>query len=87
MLWQHVGHPVIRALRAAVFTAVCVLASAALHVLVGGGGMRPGGPAAATWADGTSGLPGWLWAALAVVLAGGAAVVFAARRKPRPGRR
>ncbi|MBB5780262.1 hypothetical protein HD596_007018 [Nonomuraea jabiensis] len=26
MLWQHVGHPVIRALRAAVFTAVCVLA-------------------------------------------------------------
>ncbi|WP_431907932.1 hypothetical protein [Nonomuraea jabiensis] len=47
MLWQHVGHPVIRALRAAVFTAVCVLASAALHVLVGGGGMRPGGLAAA----------------------------------------
>ncbi|MER6005394.1 hypothetical protein ABT120_43085 [Nonomuraea angiospora] len=44
---MHVGHPVIRALRAAVFTAVCVLASAALHVLVGGGGMRPGGLAAA----------------------------------------
>ncbi|MET9242458.1 copper resistance protein CopC [Nonomuraea sp. NPDC003709] len=43
-------------------------------------------PVAATRADGTSGLPGWLWAALAVVLAGGAAVVLAARRKPRPGR-
>jgi hypothetical protein len=42
-------------------------------------------PVAATRADGTSGLPGWLWAALAVVLAGGAAVVFAARRKPGPG--
>ncbi|MEV4016191.1 copper resistance protein CopC [Nonomuraea angiospora] len=41
-------------------------------------------PVAATRTDGTSGLPGWLWAALAVVLAGGAAVVFAARRKPRP---
>ncbi|MFI7223128.1 hypothetical protein ACIBO5_07880 [Nonomuraea angiospora] len=52
MLWQHggvhVGHPAIRALRAAVFAAACVLASAALHVLVGGGGMRPGGLAAAT---------------------------------------
>ncbi|MET7328157.1 hypothetical protein [Nonomuraea sp. NPDC005650] len=51
MLWQHggvhVGHPAIRALRAAVFTAVCVLASAALHVLVGGGEMRPGGLVAA----------------------------------------
>ncbi|MFI7124826.1 hypothetical protein ACIBQ1_03985 [Nonomuraea sp. NPDC050153] len=51
MLWQHgdvhVGHPAIRALRAAVFTAACVLASAALHVLVGGGAMRPGGLAAA----------------------------------------
>ncbi|MEV4355236.1 copper resistance protein CopC [Nonomuraea sp. NPDC049625] len=43
-------------------------------------------PVAATRADRTSGLPGWLWAALAVVLAGGAAVVLAARRKPRPGR-
>ncbi|WP_435875592.1 copper resistance protein CopC [Nonomuraea jabiensis] len=42
--------------------------------------------AAATRVDGTSGLPGWLWAALVVVLAGGAAVLFAARRKPRPGR-
>ncbi|MGW6500841.1 copper resistance CopC family protein [Nonomuraea angiospora] len=41
---------------------------------------------AATEADGTSGLPGWLWAALAVVLAGGAGVLFAARRKPRPDR-
>ncbi|MEU6781900.1 copper resistance protein CopC [Nonomuraea angiospora] len=43
-------------------------------------------PVAATRTDGTSGLPGWLWAALAVVLAGGAAVVLAARRKPRPDR-
>ncbi|MBE1593407.1 copper resistance protein CopC [Nonomuraea angiospora] len=43
-------------------------------------------PAAATRAGGTSGLPGWLWAALAVVLAGGAAVLFAARRKPHPDR-
>ncbi|MEW1844510.1 copper resistance protein CopC [Nonomuraea angiospora] len=43
-------------------------------------------PAAAARADGTSGLPGWLWAALAVVLAGGAGVLFAARRKPRPDR-
>ncbi|MET7328158.1 copper resistance CopC family protein [Nonomuraea sp. NPDC005650] len=37
---------------------------------------------AATRAEDTSGLPGWLWAVLAVVLAGGAAVVFATRRKP-----
>ncbi|MEV6040992.1 copper resistance protein CopC [Nonomuraea sp. NPDC052116] len=43
-------------------------------------------PVAATRADGMSGLPGWLWAAVAVVLAGGAAVVLAARRKPRPDR-
>ncbi|MFI7124827.1 copper resistance protein CopC [Nonomuraea sp. NPDC050153] len=37
---------------------------------------------AAPQADSTSGLPGWLWAVLAVVLAGGVAVVFATRRKP-----
>ncbi|NRQ32354.1 hypothetical protein HII36_10960 [Nonomuraea sp. NN258] len=40
VLWQdggvQVGRPVVRAVRAAAFTAVCVLASAALHVLVGG---------------------------------------------------
>ncbi|MEU6716741.1 hypothetical protein ABZ897_35190 [Nonomuraea sp. NPDC046802] len=36
------GGPVIRALRAAAFTAACVLASAVLHVLVGGSPIRPG---------------------------------------------
>ncbi|MFI7415771.1 MFS transporter [Nonomuraea sp. NPDC049684] len=39
---MQVGRPVVRALRAAVFTAVCVLASAALHMLVGGTAIAPG---------------------------------------------
>ncbi|MFI9591809.1 hypothetical protein [Nonomuraea sp. NPDC052265] len=45
-LWHdgrmQVARPVVRALRAAVFTAVCVLASAALHTLVGGTAIAPG---------------------------------------------
>jgi hypothetical protein len=36
------GRPVIRALRAAAFTAACALASALLHMLVGGAAIRPG---------------------------------------------
>ncbi|MEV4400436.1 hypothetical protein [Nonomuraea sp. NPDC049607] len=39
---MQVARPVFRALRAAVFTAVCVLASAALHTLVGGTAVAPG---------------------------------------------
>ncbi|MFI7106122.1 hypothetical protein ACIBK9_07450 [Nonomuraea sp. NPDC050227] len=39
---MQVARPVVRALRAAVFTAVCVLASAALHTLVGGTAIAPG---------------------------------------------
>ncbi|MGW3352804.1 hypothetical protein ACWDA3_56750 [Nonomuraea rubra] len=49
---MHVGRPVVRALRAAAFTAVCILASAALHLLVGGGAIRPDALAiavAVTW--------------------------------------
>ncbi|WP_433511552.1 hypothetical protein ACQP2T_48320 [Nonomuraea sp. CA-143628] len=49
---MHVGRPMVRALRAAVFTAVCVLASATLHVLVGGTAIALGPLAAAvavTW--------------------------------------
>ncbi|WP_185845302.1 hypothetical protein [Nonomuraea sp. WAC 01424] len=45
-LWHdgrvQVARPVVRALRAAVFTAVCVLVSAALHMLVGGTAIAPG---------------------------------------------
>ncbi|SDL81074.1 hypothetical protein [Nonomuraea jiangxiensis] len=50
---MHVGRPVVRALRAAVFTAVCLLASAALHLFVGGAAIGPGSlvlAAATTWA-------------------------------------
>ncbi|MFB9199560.1 hypothetical protein ACFFV7_00030 [Nonomuraea spiralis] len=39
---MQVARPVVRALRAAVFTAVCVLVSAALHMLVGGTAIAPG---------------------------------------------
>ncbi|MEU6726654.1 hypothetical protein ABZ917_23385 [Nonomuraea wenchangensis] len=49
---MHVGRPVVRALRAAAFTAVCILASAALHLLVGGTPIRADALAlavAATW--------------------------------------
>ncbi|MFG1697127.1 hypothetical protein [Nonomuraea sp. NPDC049309] len=38
---MHVGRPAVRALRAAAFTAICTLASAALHVLVGGTAIPP----------------------------------------------
>ncbi|MEV4222229.1 hypothetical protein [Nonomuraea sp. NPDC049725] len=47
-----IGRPAVRALRAAAFTAICVLASAALHMLVGGTSIRPGAlvvAVAATW--------------------------------------
>ncbi|GAA3685686.1 hypothetical protein GCM10022224_058100 [Nonomuraea antimicrobica] len=50
---MEVGRPVIRALRAAAFAAICILASAALHLLVGGGAIRPqalGLAVVATWA-------------------------------------
>ncbi|MEU0564587.1 hypothetical protein ABZ297_04175 [Nonomuraea sp. NPDC005983] len=50
---MHVGRPAVRALRAAAFTAICVLASATLHVLVGGAAIGTGTLAAAvaaTWA-------------------------------------
>lgn len=49
----HVGRPLLRALRATVFAVVCVLVSAAVHVLAGGSAVRPGAlvvAAAATWA-------------------------------------
>lgn len=55
--WHHVrvdvGRPVLRALRATVFAAACVPLSSVLHVLAGGGAIRPGflaGATAMTWA-------------------------------------
>ncbi|MFC4116627.1 hypothetical protein [Nonomuraea zeae] len=48
------GRPVIRALRAGAFTAVCLLASAGLHLLVGGAAVRPGDLFVATAAMGVS---------------------------------
>ncbi|MGW4792416.1 hypothetical protein ACWEPC_08400 [Nonomuraea sp. NPDC004297] len=50
---MHVGRPAVRALRATAFTAICILASAVLHLLVGGTAIRPDALAvavAATWA-------------------------------------
>ncbi|WP_327102997.1 hypothetical protein [Nonomuraea glycinis] len=50
---MHVGRPAIRALRATAFTVMCVLASAALHILVSGTAIQPGpltAAATATWA-------------------------------------
>lgn len=38
---MQVGRPVVRALRAAAFAAACILASALLHMLVGGGTIEP----------------------------------------------
>ncbi|MBB6351414.1 hypothetical protein ACWGH8_31785 [Nonomuraea muscovyensis] len=49
----HVGHPLIRALRAGVFAVVCVLLSAGLHTATGGGPVALpvlSGATAATWA-------------------------------------
>ncbi|MFD1544256.1 hypothetical protein [Nonomuraea guangzhouensis] len=49
---MHVGRPLLRALRAAVFAAACVLVSAALHVLAGGTVVRLtaiGGALALAW--------------------------------------
>lgn len=49
---MHVGRPLLRSLRAAVFAVACVLVSAALHVLAGGAAVRLGTLAAAlalTW--------------------------------------
>ncbi|MEV0228270.1 hypothetical protein [Nonomuraea sp. NPDC050786] len=50
---MHIGRPVLRAMRAAVFAAVCVLVSAALHGFAGGEPVRPGillGASVLAWA-------------------------------------